>query len=242
MSTAPKETTGPFELKGEMSLLSVLRLLDVEPRRIASALAAKVKQSPALFRNVPVVIDLGALPQDGAAPDFPHLVTTLREHGLIPVGVRHGPRAMQDLAEMAGLAILPASSPRRMPRQEQERSGKAEEPSAARSQRHSQLVDKPVRSGQQIYAADGDLVLVAPASPGSELLAAGCIHVYGALRGRALAGVNGDTLARIFCFSLEAELVAIAGRYQLIEDIDPELRNRPVQIRLDGDQLVTSPL
>jgi septum site-determining protein MinC len=99
-----------------------------------------------------------------------------------------------------------------------------------------------VRSGQQIYAAGGDLVIIAPVSAGAEILADGNIHVYGPLRGRALAGVKGDTSARIFCQSLEAELVSIAGNYKVNEDLQKEHWKGNIQARLEGDQLVISPL
>lgn len=99
------------------------------------------------------------------------------------------------------------------------------------------LVTEPVRSGQQIFAERGDLVVVASVSAGAELIARGNIHVYGTLRGRALAGVHGDNAARIFCESLDAELIAIAGLYKLSDAVDPSLRGRRVQAFLDGGTL-----
>ncbi|WP_236638618.1 septum site-determining protein MinC [Mangrovicoccus ximenensis] len=99
------------------------------------------------------------------------------------------------------------------------------------------IVTEPVRSGQKIYADSGDLVVVASVSNGAELVAAGNIHVYGTLRGRALAGVNGDTSARIFCRSLDADLVAVAGLYLTYDDYAREHLKRPVQIFLENDKL-----
>ncbi|MBV9687735.1 MAG: septum site-determining protein MinC, partial [Alphaproteobacteria bacterium] len=101
----------------------------------------------------------------------------------------------------------------------------------------SRLVTQPVRSGTQIYARGGDLVVTAPVSPGAEIMADGNIHVYAALRGRALAGAGGDAEARIFCSRLEAELVSIAGRYLVSDQISPEHRGLPVQIALIDDRL-----
>jgi septum site-determining protein MinC len=106
----------------------------------------------------------------------------------------------------------------------------------------SLIIAEPVRSGRQVYAAGGDLIVIGPVSPGAELLADGSIHVYGALRGRALAGVGGDPSARIFCHSLDAELVSIAGLYRVSEDFDRQIRRRPVQIYLKGDYLHIDPL
>jgi septum site-determining protein MinC len=108
--------------------------------------------------------------------------------------------------------------------------------------RASMLVTEPIRSGRQIYAAGCDLIVVGPVSPGAELLADGSIHVYGTLRGRALAGVSGDQNARIFCQSLEAELVSIAGLYRVSEDMDKEIRRRHVQIYLNNGFLHIDPV
>ena len=98
-----------------------------------------------------------------------------------------------------------------------------------------------MRSGQQVYSP-GDLIVLAGVSPGAELLAEGHIHVYGPLRGRALAGLRGNTQARIYCRALEAELIAVAGCFQVAEDIDPSLHGRPSQVYLDGEDLVTAAL
>jgi len=103
-------------------------------------------------------------------------------------------------------------------------------------------VTQPVRSGQRIYAHGSDLVVVTSISPGAELLADGHIHVYGTLRGRALAGVSGNAEARIFCHSLEAELISIAGYWRVREDLPEALIGKPVQIALDGERLTIEPL
>ena len=106
----------------------------------------------------------------------------------------------------------------------------------------NKLVTQPVRSGQQIYAPDGDLILMAAISAGAEVLADGNIHIYGILRGRALAGVKGNAKARIFCQSLEAELVSIAGCYRVIEQPEVELLGKPVHIFLSDNRLIIEPL
>ena len=104
------------------------------------------------------------------------------------------------------------------------------------------LVTTPVRSGQQLYAPGGDLIVLAPVSAGAEILADGNIHVYAPLRGRALAGVKGDTEARVFCQSLEAELISIAGSYKVNEDLRGELWKKPIKAHLSNDQLIIDPL
>ena len=108
--------------------------------------------------------------------------------------------------------------------------------------RASVTVDKTVRSGQQIYAAEADMTVLASTSSGSELMADGSIHIYGPLRGRVLAGARGNESARIYCQSLQAELFAIAGRYQLLDESDTHLKGKPVMIRLEGDKLVIEAL
>jgi len=104
------------------------------------------------------------------------------------------------------------------------------------------LIDKPVRTGQQIYARDTDLIVMGSIAPGAEVIADNNIHVYGPLRGRALCGVSGNTSTRIFCKSLEAELVSVAGNYRVLEEIPEDLRGKPAQIWLDGEKLNIGPL
>lgn len=106
----------------------------------------------------------------------------------------------------------------------------------------SMVIDQPVRSGQQIYAQGCDLIILTSVSPGAELLADGHIHVYGALRGRALAGVTGDQQARIFCQTLEAELVSIAGNYWVNEDLKEHALKHSAHIYLDEGHLKISSL
>jgi septum site-determining protein MinC len=129
----------------------------------------------------------------------------------------------------------PALDPRRQA-QAPEKGAEASE-DAPRVSAAFTLIDRPVRSGQRIYARGGDLSVIAAVSAGAELIADGNIHVYGPLRGRALAGVKGDTTARIFCQDLQAELVSVAGHYRVSESIPPELRGVPVQIYLDQQVL-----
>lgn len=218
----------PFELKASLFTLTVLHLRQTDPDAISRHLTEKKEQAPGLFQNAPVVIDLETLPASDTPVDFISLYDLLRAHGLIPVGVRHGSPERQAAALRAGLSTLPESRS----------SPKKPEPTAQRSKIHTQ----PVRSGQQIYAPDGDLILLGPISAGAEVLADGNIHVYGPLRGRVLAGIKGDTKARIFCQSLEAELVAVAGHYRVLEEPDMDMRGKFVQIYLSEDRLIIEPL
>lgn len=226
----------PFELKGEMSMMSVLLLLDTDTDRIADGLARKVQQAPEFFRNAPVIIELRDLGDQPLL--YAPLVDALREHGMVPVGVRNASAAQEEAAREAGLALLSGTAGSR-PTPEP-----APEPECQPAARVDSglFVSRPVRSGQQVFSPSGDLVVLASASAGSELLADGSIHVYGTLRGRALAGVNGDHSSRIICQGLEAELLSIAGNYQVMDDIDPALKGKPAQIYLEDERLVITAL
>ena len=116
------------------------------------------------------------------------------------------------------------------------------EPAATTTGNTTEVFGKPVRSGQQVFVDSGDAVLLTHTSAGSEVMASGSVHVYGAIRGRVLAGVHGDVTARIFCRSLDAELIAIAGRYQLLDEGNTDLRGKPAMIRLDGEKLIIEAL
>lgn len=230
----------PFDLKGSLFTLTVLHLRETDVDSIERALRVKIAQAPAFFANMPVVIDLDALADAQALPDFAALAGVLRSSGLIPVGVRHGSAAALAAASAAGLPMLPESRP--APRRETTSdAAEGADSRAADSGPHNRVVMQPVRSGQQVYAPDGDLTLLGPVSAGAEVLADGSIHVYGALRGRALAGVRGSLDARIFCLALEAELVSVGGRYRSLEKNDKGW-GKAVQIYLSGEQLIIEPL
>lgn len=231
-----------FELKAAGFTLPVVRLLGGDMEAVAEQLGAKVEQAPEFFRNTPVVIDLSALPTGTGEVEFPLLVGLLRGYGMIPFGVRGGTKSQHVAAEAMELAILSdalarvtkaAGAPPEPDRQTRDQAASAPKVPQQRTTQGFTLVTRPVRSGQRIYAAGGDLSVVAAVSSGAELMADGNVHVYGPLRGRALAGMKGNTEARIFCQDLQAELVSIAGHYRISENIPPELRGMPVQIYLD---------
>jgi septum site-determining protein MinC len=226
------EEPPPFELKGSLFTLTVLHLFQLDRAAIERHLAEKIKQAPGFFNNTPVVIDLEGManPVDGV--DFTGLYELLRGHGMAPVGIRNGGPKLQAAARLAGLPVLPESRP----------VAAAKKTESSESVARNRIINHPIRSGQQIYAADGDLIVLGAVSAGAEVIADGNIHVYGALRGRALAGVKGDIEARIFCHSLEAELISIVGRYRISEQIDPSDRGKAVQIHLAQDRLVIEPL
>jgi septum site-determining protein MinC len=228
----------------------VLRVAEPASPRFERLLAEKVAQAPGFFRGSPVVIDLEEMPEGSlSAIDLAALVAMLKAHGLMVVGVRHADAATNQAATLAGLALFPAGRA-----SELEAPGSSPQPAAPQPvaapqivtqpqvvtqmvRGRSRVITEPVRSGQQIYHGEGDLIVMAAVGAGAEVIAEGNIHVYGALRGRAIAGVGGDAEARIWCTSLDAELVSVAGIYMVSDRIDPALRNTRVLISAAGDTL-----
>ncbi len=241
MSQIESQYTDPvFQLKGSMLAITVMELARADLEALDRQLAAKVAQAPNFFSNTPLILALDKLaPQEGAV-DLPALIRVCRQHGLRTLAIRAS--RIEDIAAAIAidLPVLPPSGAREraLDPAEAEAPKKLPEKPPEPLIRPTRVITSPVRGGQQIYAQGSDLVIVAPVSPGAELLADGNIHVYGPLRGRALAGIKGDTKARIFCQQMGAELVSIAGQYKVAEDLrrDP-LWGTGVQISLSGDVL-----
>jgi len=248
VATTAKAAESAFEFKARTFTLPTLKLLVTDMERVADSLAQKVRQAPDFFRNTPVVIDLEALAQVAEAHvDFAMLVGLLRGYGMVPIGIRGGNDFFNKAAEHFELAVLSAARPRAVspPPQREPKEPAAPEPTPAvlAPQRSAtKIVTRPVRSGQRVYAPGGDLIVIAPVSAGAELLADGNIHVYGPLRGRALAGVKGDVETRIFCQNLQAELISVAGHYRVSENFRSQDTGRPVQIHLSAGMLVIESL
>ncbi|SDT11601.1 septum site-determining protein MinC [Halopseudomonas sabulinigri] len=234
-----------FHLKGGMLTMTVVELARLSHDHFARQLAEKVEQAPNFFVDTPVVIALDKLADKIDAAALKTLLATCRQHGLQPVALRGG-EDFRPLAQSAGMVLVPvgrqrekvietpAPAPKPAPKPAPAPSIEAPQPVLG----GGKLITEPVRSGQQVYARGGDLVVMAPVSAGAELLADGHIHVYGPLRGRALAGVQGNSEARIFCQNLEAELVSIAGQYKVAEDLRKEQHwKQAVHITLAGDSL-----
>lgn len=232
----------PFQVRGSVQTMLCLRLLAPEDPELVPLLRAKIAHSPDFFRDAPVVLDLAPV-ADVAPVDLVTLVAELRQHRLVPVGVQNASPDWQAAARAAGLAILGAGGPASVPtggRSEAPRGRPA--PAPARRHGAGLVIAEPVRGGQQVVCPEGDLTVLAPVGHGAELVAAGHIHIYGPLRGRAFAGCDGDERAMIFCDQLEAELVSIAGVYLVSEDIDPRLRGKRVRIWCDGERLLIGPV
>jgi len=219
-------------LKADQFTFPVLELFSSERDDIAREVGEKIGQSPEFFHNTPVVLDLKSLGE--GETELAQLIELLRSFGLNPVAVRGCNELHRASAIALDLAVL--ADERKRPIRSQQQPVAEPEPAPAPLVENV-VSTRPVRSGQKLAASRGDLTLIASTGPGSELIASGNIHVYGTLRGRAIAGARGDENCRIFCQRLDAELVSIAGAYRVSEDIDEKFRRQPVQIFLSGERL-----
>ncbi|GAB3382182.1 septum site-determining protein MinC [Spongiibacter taiwanensis] len=238
-----------FRLKGGLYPLTQLDINHYQADQFQQDLANKVAEAPAFFRQTPVVLSFDVFDGDPTMLPLKEIRQTCMDYGLLPIAIRGSGADLAARALVAGMPMLTSSRKKSTPddsatdepaAQTQTADDVAQpqhEPSA-----QNRLVTSPIRSGQQVYAAGGDLIVVAPVSAGAEILADGNIHVYGPLRGRALAGVKGNREARIFCHSLEAELVSIAGDFKLDEDLRGALWKKSVQICLSDQTLEISEL
>ncbi|QMV13986.1 septum site-determining protein MinC [Vibrio spartinae] len=193
------------DLKGSSFTLSVLHIADSEISKSVEFLKEKVTQAPAFFTAAPIVLNIA---QVEGELDFHQLKLGIHETGMVPVGVTGArDKRTQNLASEAGLAVLTASK------------SPSQAPAAIAP---TKTITTPIRSGQQVYAKNSDLVILNHVSAGAEVIADGSIHIYGSLRGRAIAGASGQQQAKIFCHDLQAELISIAGNYWLSDQISSE--------------------
>ncbi len=253
MALAPKGSAPPiFDLKSASLPLVALLLKTADCDQLRDELDRRFADTPQFFSHDPVLIDLAALREDDSVPDFHALVGLLRAHRMHAVAVRGGSAEQHAAALEAGLpessADAAAESARGEPVvrtlvREVEREVVREVVREVPTTVPALIVDRPLRSGQQVYAKGGDLVVLAMVNFGAELIADGSIHVYAPLRGKAIAGARGNTEARIYATALEPELLAIAGTYRTSEHPLPdEVRGKAAQIRLAGDKLLIEPL
>jgi septum site-determining protein MinC len=241
-----------YEIKGYLFSMLAMCLKHADLPAIEQQLKKELDALPD-FLSEPLVLDLSDIASSDGMPDFAALLGMMRRLGLEAVGVCNANEAQQAAAREAGLQLLQGgAAANRRAISDKAKDQEKPRPSAATpapptvpaaSKPATRIIGVPVRTGQRIFVSDGDLTLLAGVNPGAEVLAAGSIHVYGALRGRALAGVQGDTNARIFTLRMEAELVSIAGCFRVIEDdLSPELQGKAAQIYLDGERIVIAPI
>jgi septum site-determining protein MinC len=252
--TAASGVTRCFQLKSASVSMTALELYFFEESEFEQTLRDKINQAPGFFKDIPLIISLEKYEGLSSELDFFKIIGTCRRHNIHVIGVRGGNDDQRRLARGASLALLPGGNQRDRaigPEAEdaaavaagpnKEQTGTSTRPETGEPA-PARIINQPVRSGQQVYAPEGDLIILASVQAGAEVLAAGNVHVYGPLRGRALAGIHGAEHARVFCQSLEAELVSIAGHYKISEDLQDNGWKTAVQIQLKDDLLVVTPL
>lgn len=264
---AKANATSVLDLKSAALTLIAVVLKSRDQQALAAELERRFVDGPNPFDNDPVLIDLAALKDDTSPIDLAALVALLGRHRMRVVAVRggspeqHAQAQALDLSEAPEELPLPAAAPRAPEPVLEAVHESAAAPSApaevaavapaeapaARPQppagAPTLVIDRPIRSGQQVYARGGDVIVRAAVNFGAELIADGNVHVYGPLRGRAIAGARGDTSARIFTTSMEPQLISIAGIYRTAENPLPaDVVGQPAQVRLDGERLIIEPL
>lgn len=232
-----------FQLKAGLFPMQLLELKSTDIESIQKELEAKILQAPALFNQSPIVFGFEQLnDNEQDKVDMRALCSACRQLGLLPTASRGGNNRIQGASKALGLAVFPKGRARAAEAEPAPAEPAAEGTPPTPSASSTKIVSTPIRSGQQIYAPGGDLIILSSVSAGAEVLADGNIHIYGALRGRALAGVQGDEQARIFCSSQEAELVSVAGQFLVDENLRDTRWKQPVQIYLTEGRLTIEPL
>lgn len=266
MSTNPQKMTtssSVLEFKSSTFFTPILILYSNDLAAIEQSLQDKINRAPDFFRNSPLIIDLRELNKSGLDISVIDVAGMLRKIGMFPIGIRGGNEQQDKQAhklsipvdagrENDSIAATSAVASRKeietqvLEQDSAENSefrnsaspaGRMESVSTPPEPVRSMLITQPVRSGQRIYAR-GDLIVMSQVSAGAEIMAEGNIHVYNTLRGRALAGVQGNTAARIFCLDLQAELISISGDYKTSEHLTEQIQKRPVQVYLQDHALI----
>ncbi|BED91276.1 MULTISPECIES: septum site-determining protein MinC [unclassified Pseudoalteromonas] len=227
-----------FELKGNLFTLSVLHLYSTDIALLAEQLYVKIAQAPRFFEGAPIVVNLEEI--KNSSLDFDHLKSLIERMSFNAVGVCNGSDEQHTQAKAAGLSVLNYSQDAKTAPVKQEA------PNTSIVEKNvylpAQVINGTVRSGQQVYAKDRDLIVLGAVSHGAEVIADGNVHIYGTLRGRAIAGAKGIKDACIFCQKLEAELVSIDGNYWISDSLQGEHWGNAVQIQQKNESLEISAL
>ena len=250
-AASPGNASALFDFKSATLSLEAFLLRTANLTSLSQALTERFGSTPDLFNGEPVVIDLSHLASLELNVNFPELIALLGRFKLKAIAVRGGTVAQTQSAQDAGLIEAPESHAHvaRIETVVQEvvreviREVPVEVPVHVPMAASTMFIDKPLRSGQQVYAKGGDLIVLAAVNHGAEVIADGSIHVYAPLRGKAIAGAKGNTEARIFALHMEPELLSIAGTYRTTDTpLPPDVTGKPAQIRLEGDRLVFDPI
>jgi septum site-determining protein MinC len=245
-----------YEQCGEVKFgqvgIATLRIQTLDINTLCQEMRERVERAPKLFGNAAVILDFSNLPKCPDVETCESLIDGLRASGVHPVAIAYGTSAIEQLAIQVGLPVLakfrvdyerdsdapaPAKAPAPAPAPAPAAAAALPVSAAPAAHEPGMLQTQPLRSGQQVYAANRDLTVCAMVGAGAEAIADGSIHIYGPLRGRALAGASGNAQARIFCREFNAELVAIAGTYKVLEEVPRHLIGKAVQIWLENDSL-----
>nr|WP_216665510.1 septum site-determining protein MinC [Pseudoruegeria sp. HB172150] len=226
-----------FQVRGRFLTAIALRLENETPdEAFFDALDSHVQLTPKFFYEAPLVVDFEKVPGLVDEAALRDLIGELRKRKLMVFAAQNANAAQREVALAMGLVAIGGGREAPLPSEKSDRGRRVDAPGKA-PKTENLVITEPVRSGQMIVAERGDLTVIGSVASGAELVAAGSIHVYGTLRGRAMAGVHGDETARIFCQKLDAELVAIAGLYRTNENIEDAHRNARVQVFLDKERL-----
>ncbi len=229
----------PIELKGSSFTLSVVHLHDSRPEVIQQALEEKIAQAPAFLKHAPVVLNVASL--EGAVnwQQIQHAVISTGLHVVGISGCKN--ESLKAAITDAGLPLLNEGKEKVVRETTPVISVQDTVPLVA-PYAQTRFIDTPIRSGQRIYAQNSDLIVASHVSAGAELIADGNIHIYGMMRGRALAGASGNTDTHIFCTHLHAELVSIAGEYRLSDEIPADYYGKAIRLNLNNGALSFQPL
>lgn len=220
--------------------LAQVRLRTLDPGVILDELTGRVATAPRFFDRTAVGLDLAQLDKEPQPDEVRAATDAVRRAGMLPVGLVNGPQYIEALARALDLPVLPQfRTPSKPPPVLQ---AVPSPPPPSEPESPALLHHNPVRSGQRVYARGKDLVVTSAVGAGAEVMADGCVHIYGALRGRAMAGAHGDVTSRVFCHEFHAELVSIAGVFRVFETLPAELAGRPVQVWLEENDLRLAPI
>ena len=239
MMTKPADAAAPapsIDIRfGQVGLIQV-RLRSTDPGAILDELTGRVASAPLFFQRTGICLDLTLLGRDPQLEEMRGVMDAVRRAGMLPVGLVGSSAAVEALSAALELPVLAPFRP------QTQTIPVVQPPERAEPGIPALMQHQPIRSGQRIYARSRDLVVTSTVGAGAEVIADGCVHIYGALRGRAVAGARGEAGSRVFCQEFHAELVSVAGVFRVFETLPPELAGKPVQAWLDGDDLRVAPL
>lgn len=243
-TSKPVAPSPAFRLRGTNLSLVVLELHASDRDAILEPLQRLLSKAPAFLWRAPIILGLAPDLALDRSFDLAGLVADLNTLNLYPIGIMGGPESWQAQAAAMGLPVMPKGTQRSLSVEPANAPEPAPEAAPAEiAARSTMLIDKPVRAGTQIYADGGaDLIVTATVNPGAEIIADGNIHVYGSLKGRAIAGALGKEDARIFAMSLDPELLAIGGFYTMHDEIEPGLVKQAVQVSLQQGSFRFGPI